>query len=535
MPPKYSISTWIHRWTRGRIVGSFLPPFSPFYRQHRTRLFPPFSLHSSRHIHQVSGVQHSTKTIRTMTMASATVLWWRTIPLILFLITRVHSYSPLPLRSARLNHGAATVLRSSAVPIAPTVITESPSAPAPLHLHEENIPTSTFSSAAQWHRDRRRQMLQKYGDQIIPLERDSSSHALALSLLFLSNVSLMALSILSGRLHPAQVALLALFPGSIFSLWTLQILHDVLHGSLLKKRQHRFLFDKVKRKELQDTLLFWGSMPSAFGYYLYLKYGHLNHHKSLGDANSASLKRLFESDERDFEDGDVLFTAHRMKLKGEIGPTFQIGSEKITLSISKMGFNAWKDGYPIRNALVFAASFMYERFMLIINDIVVAITGRNYFFPNKPQQFHDECATYCLAAVLIRGLLWRVAGWKSMLFLYLSETLWSIPPHPACAMFVTNHGSTVDDVDPTKCIPSSSTYAGRWYSILTLGTNYHCEHHDFPTIPLHRLGELRKIAPEFYRQGSSDGVFRIMKKAFSKPEFYACMDATIIWRSFRIG
>ena len=450
----------------------------------------------------------------------------------LLLLSPIHCYrTPLQLRSGRRTHFSATALRSSTVPAAPAVIPTPifPSAPLPLHDEDQNPTATTFSSAAQWHRHRRRLMLQKYGNQIIPLERDSSSHNLGLSLLFLSNASLLALSILSSRLPPAQVALLAVFPGSILSLWTLQILHDVLHGSLLKKRHQRFVFAKCTRKELQDALLFWGSMPSVFGYYLYLKYGHLNHHKSLGDANSASLKQLFESDQKEFEDGDVLFVAHRMKLKGEIGPTFQLGTRKITASISKLGFRAWKDGHPIRNAVMFATSFMYERFMLIINDVVVAITGRNYFFPNKPQQFHDECTTYCRWAVLIRGLLWMIAGWKSLLFLYLSETLWSIPPHPACAMFVTNHGSTVDESDPTKkCIPSSSTYAGRWYSILTLGTNYHCEHHDFPTIPLHRLGELRRIAPDFYRTGSKDGVFRIMRKAFSKPEFYACMDATIL-------
>jgi fatty acid desaturase len=94
-------------------------------------------------------------------------------------------------------------------------------------------------------------------------------------------------------------------------------------------------------------------------------------------------------------------------------------------------------------------------------------------------------------------------------------------------MFVTNHGSTIDD-DTGFCVPSSSTYAGKWYSLLTLGTNYHVEHHDFPTIPLHKLGQLRDIAPEFYRTGSNDNVFKIMRKAFSKPEFYACMDAKVI-------
>ena len=130
-------------------------------------------------------------------------------------------------------------------------------------------------------------MLLKHGDQIGRL-RESSSHTLALSLLFLSNASLLSLAVLSGKLHPFRVALLALFPGSILSLWTLQILHDLLHGSLLDKRRKKFF--GFKRKDLQEKLLFWGSMPSAFGYHLYLKYGHLTHHKSLGDERSASLK-----------------------------------------------------------------------------------------------------------------------------------------------------------------------------------------------------------------------------------------------------
>ena len=387
--------------------------------------------------------------------------------------------------------------------------------------------TKTLSPAAQWHQKRHHEMISKYRSKILPLERDSCSNVLALTLLALANASLLSLSLLSGQLPISKVILLSIFPGSMFSLWTLQILHDCLHGSLFPKQNSYSVFGKqIKRKSLQNNLLFWGSMPSAFGYYLYLKYGHLTHHKSLGDADSASLKTLFDSGKKDFEDGDVLFVAHRMKLKGEVGPRFRLGKKEVVMSISKSGFGLWRDGRPVQNACVFASSFLYERFMLMVNDVVVAITGRNYFFPNKPKQFHDECASYCRCAVILRALLWRIAGWKSMLFLYLSETLWSIPPHPACAMFVTNHGSTKDESG--MCTPSSSTYAGKWYSIFTLGTNYHVEHHDFPTIPLHRLGALRKIAPEYYRSGSRDNLFKVMKKAFSEPEFYACMDAGLL-------
>ena len=394
-------------------------------------------------------------------------------------------------------------------------------------LRESAVPidesTTSFSDAATWHRERRKMMLERYGDEIAPLERESSSQRVALPLLILANTLLLLLSILSGSLPPPGVMALAIFPGSMLSLWQLQILHDVLHGSLFPKG--RSTIYGVKRKTLQEQVLFWGSMPSVFGYYLYLKFGHLSHHKNVGNAQQVNLKQLFDSSNVEFEDGDVLFVAHRMKLKGDIGPSFSlpfVGNMRMSMSIS--GFNAWRQGKSVWNACMFASSFLFERFMLIINDVIVAMAGRNYFFPNKPQAFHDDCARYARCATLLRAALLFTASWKSLLFLYLSETLWSLPPHPACAMFVTNHGSTFVD---GECVPTSSTYAGRWYSLFTLGTNYHCEHHDFPTIPLHKLGELRKIAPEFYNSESNDNLFQIMNKAFAYPDFYACMDAGI--------
>ena len=380
---------------------------------------------------------------------------------------------------------------------------------------------STLSDAAQWHKKRRQEMLQKYGDTIRPLETQSSSQKLALPLLVSGNLALLCLSIVSGRiLSLPQVLVLAAFPGSVLSLWQLQILHDCLHGSLWTKSSKR-IFGIVPKNKIQAATLFWGSLPCVFGYYLYLKFGHLSHHSNVGDAQKVSLKQLFESDQTDFEDGDVLFVSHRMKLKGDVGPTFRWGENaSLTMSISKSGFNLWRTGRVLRNACAFWVSFLYERFMLVINDVVVSVMGRNYFFPNKPSSFHEACTRYARVATVMRMALWKFAGWKSLLFLFLSETLWSLPPHPACAMFVTNHGSSMSQ--DGSCWPSSSTYAGRWYSALTLGTNYHCEHHDFPSIPFDKLGLLHLIAPEYYPTVTSN-LGEIMEKAFSHPEWYACM------------
>ena len=393
-------------------------------------------------------------------------------------------------------------------------------------------------------------MIAKYGTKILDLEQQSSQYV-GIPLLLLGNVTLLGLSLLAGSLSVPAVVALAIFPGSIFSLWQLQILHDCLHGTLLDRRT----MSAKNKSTWQQRILFWGSLPCVFGYYLYLQYGHLSHHKSFG-SEEATLLQLFDSSQVDFEDGDVLFASHRMKLKGPIGPQLplpEVGNwdktkaegegdvgddnvknprRRLTMSISRTGFHFWQMGQPIWNATVFAASFLFERYMLCWNDVIVAISGRNFFFPNKPQEFHQQCATYTRCAVALRLALFLVAGWKSLLFLYLSETLWSIPPHPACAMFITNHGSkSAEDNDDGACQPTSSTYAGAWYSILTLGTNYHCEHHDFPSIPFHLLSELHQIAPEFYLSArgdypkANDHVFDIMKRTFAQPDFYACSNS----------
>lgn len=366
-------------------------------------------------------------------------------------------------------------------------------------------------------------MLQKYGDQIAPLERTASSQWIGLPLLIVAVCGgLWTGALVSGSLPIAAVVLLGVFPGSILSLWQLQLLHDVLHGCFYTKGQTHFdlpLLNKtVSRQQLQDWTLFLGSLPCIFGYHLYLNAGHLSHHMHTGEYD---LAQLFDSNEYALEDGDILFVAHRMKLKGDYGPKVKLLGREIKMSISRSGFYFWKEGEVVLNALRFIASFLYERALLSFNDVIVAITGRNFFFPHKPDAFHRDCARYARVATAARLALCAVSGWKALLFLFVAETAWSLPPHPACAMFVSNHGSRLDDPSG-RCRPTASTYAGRWYSVLTLGTNYHLEHHDFPTIPFHELGKLRQIAPEYYSESNSDNLWEVMRQAFGQPQFYAC-------------
>lgn len=376
----------------------------------------------------------------------------------------------------------------------------------------------SLSPAAQWHAKRRREILVNNRSAIRELE-SSRSVSFALPLLVASNLALAYLSILSGSIPLWKSFVNALFFGSTLSLWQLQLLHECLHGAMLGR-------GTKLHKKLRDLVLFWGSFPSGFGYWLYLRHGHLSHHSFVG---SRSLDDAFSSPEDHLEDGDVLFVNHRMHMKGPFGPRLSalLGAKPDRdpiLSIGRSGFRFWKEGSWARNAALFAFTFWLERILLVANDLFVAVRGQNRFFPAKSPRFHRRCARHARVSLLFKLLLARLANsaWRPLAFLLLSETLWSLPPHPACAMFVTNHGSEMKD---GRCVPTSSTYAGKWYAVLTLGTNFHREHHDFPTVPLHKLGKLRDIAGgDWYERESPRGLGEVVKTAFGSPDFYACMD-----------
>jgi len=70
-----------------------------------------------------------------------------------------------------------------------------------------------------------------------------------------------------------------------------------------------------------NDVLYAGSLPALFGYFLYLRYGHLTHHKAVG---TYSIKALFDSEQSAFEDGDGLFVAHR-QLMSEDRPSARPG------------------------------------------------------------------------------------------------------------------------------------------------------------------------------------------------------------------
>ena len=154
-------------------------------------------------------------------------------------------------------------------------------------------------SPAKWHLSRRTQILSNHPE----VKELIGKEEWTVPILAATNIAQVGCATAFAHLPaPVQVPLAILLGGTL-SLWQFTLLHDVIHGTAALPKGVR-----------RNDVLFAGSLPSLFGYYIYLRYGHLTHHKSFG---GEPLAALFDSEQSDFEDGDALFVAHRQRLSGD--------------------------------------------------------------------------------------------------------------------------------------------------------------------------------------------------------------------------
>ena len=92
----------------------------------------------------------------------------------------------------------------------------------------------------------------------------------------------------------------------------------------------------------------------------------------------------------------------------------------------------------------------------------------------------------CGAGALVVGSQF---GWIAVLYLGLS-TLFAIGLHPLGARWIQEHYT----LDPAQ---ETFSYYGP-LNKLALNVGYHVEHHDFPSVPWHRLPRVRATADDFY-------------------------------------
>ena len=320
----------------------------------------------------------------------------------------------------------------------------------------DSLPTLGLSEAASWHRARRKAILEKY-PQVQALEGREPHGAV---ILLFSNALQFYLMYVASSLSLPLILLLGCTVGATLSLWQLTTLHEVIHGTCVRAGSR-----------LQSMLMWLGSFPCVFGYFLYLQVGHLSHHNRMG---AHSVADIFNSPAPYFEDGDVLHATHRMRLAGPTGPKpppalARLFPDGRPASVALSFFDGgWVPGRPGRNMLLYAASLCLERLVLVLSDRVASVTGRVDFFAAKPAAgFHAVAVGHARLQTAFQAAVVLALGWRALLYLFVAETAWALPVHPACAMYITNHGST--DLPPVPPAPLART-ARAWTPAPRRGT-----------------------------------------------------------------
>ncbi len=92
--------------------------------------------------------------------------------------------------------------------------------------------------------------------------------------------------------------------------------------------------------------------------------------------------------------------------------------------------------------------------------------------------------------ILVTTAIFYSFGLNAGIYL-VASLFFSIGLHPVGARWVQEHFLTHGDEQETK------SYYGP-LNVVNLNVGFHNEHHDFPSVPWHKLPQIKKIAPEYY-------------------------------------
>lgn len=98
--------------------------------------------------------------------------------------------------------------------------------------------------------------------------------------------------------------------------------------------------------------------------------------------------------------------------------------------------------------------------------------------------------TNWISNVVCTAAIFYFLGWVAGVYL-VASLFFSIGLHPIGARWIQEHYLTHGNEQETK------SYYGP-LNVVNLNVGYHNEHHDFPSVPWHKLPQIKKIAPEYY-------------------------------------
>jgi len=103
---------------------------------------------------------------------------------------------------------------------------------------------------------------------------------------------------------------------------------------------------------------------------------------------------------------------------------------------------------------------------------------------------------YFFSVLGLTAALIAFTGFNGVIYLLASTCFQTGFLHPlsyGMRLFISHFGPT------TKKFQASYIYNNTLFNWLTVNWGLHCQHHDFPNIPWTRLGQVAKIAPDYYK------------------------------------
>ena len=344
--------------------------------------------------------------------------------------------------------------------------------PAPVFPgHELDIGDSVESDErtdAIWHRDRARRMLRDH-PEIRDLMGRQPMTAFWCLLFAASQVGLAAYL---GSQPFWVVILVAYVVGSYLNICMFNLAHDCNHSLVFRRRSwNRWLF----------TLT---SLPMMLpGHHTWWIEHHV-HHNSLGSPKDFIVRRR----------QILIMTRSRVLLFITQGPIYTALSW-----LSSPLLHPYSALLVVSQVIRSALGLVFYLGDLVClrtkpSRVTLAVLGDQHLVSGyRRYRLERWAVAYAALSFVMMGVLLVVGGWKSVVYLMLAQVFMTGFLHPwMFGLILSNshfHGQE-------KYQPSSSYYG--WLNAITFNFGLHTEHHDLATIPWNRLGELRKIAPEYY-------------------------------------
>lgn len=365
-------------------------------------------------------------------------------------------------------------------------------------------PNATAFSAARWHRERRRQILEDH-PEVRALLQESDAWVRWLGAVVLPAFGWMLWHAPDMTWPEAILGIMVI--GSLRANWAIYCGHAISHGRWTDiVGQYGSL-----RFNCAIAATHLGHLFQVSPNYWLL---HQSHHTKLGTLPLLEARQRAKQARQ--TDGDL----------GIASRLFSPPARKYRLVLDREGRTIPRQSELSHQAI---SLFVHALAPLALLGYVVAAirADAERVQPKLRNSLVAQAAASLAGYALVTELsLARDSPAPLALFL-LSSFVWLSPLNPNW-IWTCPHLSKEGTEQPTVSFYTPDNGLGALLDLYMGYENYHVEHHDFPEMPMYLLPQLRRIAPEYYDSLRQMPVLEwsTWRDAATGDFFYACQDAT---------